>query len=275
MRILVLGSGAREHALGWRLSPRTRRRPRHLRARQRRDRPDHRRPRRSTSWTPTAVIRLVDQRTDRSDRRRARSAAGRGLADRSTPKAGRSSARRAAAQLETSKAFAKDFMPRHARADRALPRVHLRRRCAAAIRSRRVRRRAGRQSRRAGGRQRRGRRARSRDGRSRGATPRWSTGASATPARASSSKSCCTGPEVSFFVIADGEQYVPLLSAQDHKRIFDDDRGPNTGGMGAFSPSPLMNAALQSRIERDIVAAGAERAWPPKAIRSAAFSIAA
>ena len=54
-----------------------------------------------------------------------------------------------------------------------------------------------------------------------------------------------TGPEVSFFVVADGEHYVPLLSAQDHKRIFDDDEGPNTGGMGAFSPSPLMNDALQ------------------------------
>jgi phosphoribosylamine--glycine ligase len=62
-----------------------------------------------------------------------------------------------------------------------------------------------------------------------------------------------TGPEVSFFVVASGEHYVPLLSAQDHKRIFDRDEGPNTGGMGAFSPSPLMTAALQSRIERDIV----------------------
>ena len=62
-----------------------------------------------------------------------------------------------------------------------------------------------------------------------------------------------TGPEVSFFVVANGDNYVPLLSAQDHKRIFDDDRGPNTGGMGAFSPSPLMTGALQSRIEREIV----------------------
>ena len=61
------------------------------------------------------------------------------------------------------------------------------------------------------------------------------------------------GPEVSFFVVANGEHYVPLLSAQDHKRIFDGDRGPNTGGMGAFSPSPLMNAALQTRIEKEIV----------------------
>jgi phosphoribosylamine--glycine ligase len=62
-----------------------------------------------------------------------------------------------------------------------------------------------------------------------------------------------TGPEVSFFVVAGGSEYVPLLSAQDHKRIFDDDRGPNTGGMGAFAPSPLMSAALQQRIEREIV----------------------
>jgi len=62
-----------------------------------------------------------------------------------------------------------------------------------------------------------------------------------------------TGPEVSFFVVADGEHYVPLLSAQDHKRIFDGDQGPNTGGMGAFSPSPLMTPALQSTVERAIV----------------------
>jgi phosphoribosylamine--glycine ligase len=62
-----------------------------------------------------------------------------------------------------------------------------------------------------------------------------------------------TGPEVSFFVVANGDQYVPLLSAQDHKRIFDNDQGPNTGGMGAFAPSPLMNDALQSQIEKTIV----------------------
>jgi phosphoribosylamine--glycine ligase len=62
-----------------------------------------------------------------------------------------------------------------------------------------------------------------------------------------------TGPEVSFFVVANGASYVPLLSAQDHKRIFDEDRGPNTGGMGAFAPSPLMTAALQADIERRIV----------------------
>lgn len=61
------------------------------------------------------------------------------------------------------------------------------------------------------------------------------------------------GPEVSFFVIADGEHAVPLVTAQDHKRIFDDDRGPNTGGMGAFAPSPLVDEGLQARIVQDIV----------------------
>jgi phosphoribosylamine---glycine ligase len=62
-----------------------------------------------------------------------------------------------------------------------------------------------------------------------------------------------SGPEVSFFVIADGEHAVPLVAAQDHKRIFDDDRGPNTGGMGAFAPSSLIDAELQSRVLREVV----------------------
>jgi phosphoribosylamine--glycine ligase len=58
---------------------------------------------------------------------------------------------------------------------------------------------------------------------------------------------------VSFFVVADGEHAVPLVAAQDHKRIFDADRGPNTGGMGAFAPSPLVDADLSDTILRDIV----------------------
>jgi phosphoribosylamine---glycine ligase len=62
-----------------------------------------------------------------------------------------------------------------------------------------------------------------------------------------------TGPEVSFFVVSDGARAVPFGSAQDHKRIFDDDRGPNTGGMGAFAPSPLVDSALQARVMREIV----------------------
>ena len=64
---------------------------------------------------------------------------------------------------------------------------------------------------------------------------------------------CMSGPEVSFFALCDGSNAKPLLSAQDHKRIFDDDRGPNTGGMGAFAPSPLVDDVLQQRIMREIV----------------------
>jgi phosphoribosylamine--glycine ligase len=64
---------------------------------------------------------------------------------------------------------------------------------------------------------------------------------------------CLTGSEVSFFVVSDGARALPIGSAQDHKRIFDEDRGPNTGGMGAFAPSPLVDAALQARIMREIV----------------------
>ncbi len=62
-----------------------------------------------------------------------------------------------------------------------------------------------------------------------------------------------TGPEASFFVISDGQRAVSIGSAQDHKRIFDEDQGPNTGGMGAFAPSPLVDAALEARIVREIV----------------------
>src|SRR5215472_3194096 len=64
---------------------------------------------------------------------------------------------------------------------------------------------------------------------------------------------CLTGPEVSFFALCDGTRALPIASAQDHKRIFDNDEGPNTGGMGAFSPSPLLDGAMESRIMREIV----------------------
>jgi phosphoribosylamine--glycine ligase len=64
---------------------------------------------------------------------------------------------------------------------------------------------------------------------------------------------CLSGPEVSFFAICDGQRAAPLMSAQDHKRAFDADEGPNTGGMGAFAPSPLVDAAMQPRIMREVV----------------------
>jgi phosphoribosylamine---glycine ligase len=64
---------------------------------------------------------------------------------------------------------------------------------------------------------------------------------------------CLIGPEVSFFAICDGARAEALMSAQDHKRVFDGDEGPNTGGMGAFTPSPLVDAAMQSLIMKEIV----------------------
>jgi len=64
---------------------------------------------------------------------------------------------------------------------------------------------------------------------------------------------CLSGPEVSFFALCDGTRAIPIATAQDHKRVFDDDAGPNTGGMGAFSPSPLIDEGLASRIMREII----------------------
>jgi phosphoribosylamine--glycine ligase len=62
-----------------------------------------------------------------------------------------------------------------------------------------------------------------------------------------------TGEEVSFFALCDGETAIPLASAQDHKRVFDGDQGPNTGGMGAYSPAPVLTDALAARTMDEIV----------------------
>lgn len=64
---------------------------------------------------------------------------------------------------------------------------------------------------------------------------------------------CLVGPEVSVFVLTDGRKTVSLGAAHDHKRVFDGDKGPNTGGMGAYAPSPILDAALTDRIHREII----------------------
>jgi phosphoribosylamine--glycine ligase len=61
------------------------------------------------------------------------------------------------------------------------------------------------------------------------------------------------GEEASFFALCDGETALPLASAQDHKRAFDGDKGPNTGGMGAYSPAPIVDVAMADRVMGDIV----------------------
>ena len=62
-----------------------------------------------------------------------------------------------------------------------------------------------------------------------------------------------TGEEASFIVMADGVHILPLATSQDHKRRDDGDRGPNTGGMGAYSPAPVVTGALHARIMREVI----------------------
>ena len=61
------------------------------------------------------------------------------------------------------------------------------------------------------------------------------------------------GEEASFFAITDGENILPLIDAQDHKRAFDGDKGPNTGGMGAYSPAPVFTPAVYERTMKEII----------------------
>ena len=64
---------------------------------------------------------------------------------------------------------------------------------------------------------------------------------------------CLKGEELSIFAICDGESYQFINSAQDHKRIFNDDKGPNTGGMGAYCPTPLFTEDLKGKVEESIL----------------------
>ncbi|NIS33494.1 MAG: phosphoribosylamine--glycine ligase, partial [Actinobacteria bacterium] len=74
------------------------------------------------------------------------------------------------------------------------------------------------------------------------------------------------GPEVSYHVLCSGTDYVPLAAAQDHKRLGDGDAGPNTGGMGAYSPPPMVSAEIEAAIRSQVVEptlkAMAERGTP-------------
>lgn len=66
---------------------------------------------------------------------------------------------------------------------------------------------------------------------------------------------CMVGEEASFFALVDGAHALPLIAAQDHKRVFDGEKGPNTGGMGAYSPAPVMTPEITRRTMDEIV-------WP-------------
>jgi len=250
MRILVLGSGAREHALAWKLSQERH----HVMCAPGNAGIARTIPTESIDLLDTdAVIRLVDREQIDLTVVGPEAPLGNGLADRFEAEGRRVfGPTKGAAQLETSKAFAKDFMQRHGvptarylvctAAHQALDAIRSGQFGDALVVKA--------------------------DGLAAGkgvvvAPDRAAAEAAVEAAMLEKSfgdagarvvlEELLTGPEVSFFVVANGEQYVPLLSAQDHKRIFDEDQGPNTGGMGAFSPSPLITDALQLQIEQTIV----------------------
>ena len=61
------------------------------------------------------------------------------------------------------------------------------------------------------------------------------------------------GIEASYIALSDGKIALPMASSQDHKRVFDDDKGPNTGGMGAYSPTPIITDAMAEKIQKKII----------------------
>jgi len=74
-----------------------------------------------------------------------------------------------------------------------------------------------------------------------------------TPAWEIVIEECLVGEEASFFALCDGETAIQLASAQDHKRVGDGDKGPNTGGMGAYSPAPIMTEQMNRRVMDEII----------------------
>src|SRR5260370_11163725 len=66
-------------------------------------------------------------------------------------------------------------------------------------------------------------------------------------------EACLAGEEASFIVMVDGKHVLPLASSQDHKRLLDGDHGPNTGGMGAYSPAPVLTPTIHARIMRQVI----------------------
>ncbi len=64
---------------------------------------------------------------------------------------------------------------------------------------------------------------------------------------------CLVGEEASFIVMVDGENILPLATSQDHKRLLDGDQGPNTGGMGAYSPAPVVTPEIHAKVMREVI----------------------
>ena len=61
------------------------------------------------------------------------------------------------------------------------------------------------------------------------------------------------GDEASYFICSDGNDFISLISAQDHKRVGENDTGPNTGGMGAYSPAPIFDEVVKKQVDEEII----------------------
>ncbi len=64
---------------------------------------------------------------------------------------------------------------------------------------------------------------------------------------------CLVGEEASYLVVTDGRNFIPLATSQDHKAVFDGDRGPNTGGMGAYSPAPVLSPEMEKEVQDRVI----------------------
>ncbi len=64
---------------------------------------------------------------------------------------------------------------------------------------------------------------------------------------------CLVGEEASYLVVTDGENFIPLATAQDHKAVFDGDKGPNTGGMGTYSPAPVLSKEMEKEVQEKVI----------------------
>ena len=255
MRVLIVGGGGREHALAWKVaqSPRVTQ--------------VYVAPGNAGSALEPGVRNVADRGrrragtaplrargADRSHHRRSRRAARRSASSMPSPAPGCAASARSprAARLEGSKAYTKD-VPRATRdPDRGVRDLH-----ACDVRrglDTRAARAARRQGRRSGRRQGRGD-LRIRRGSGRNRAGRCSPGGSAPRATGSSSRNFSKARKRASSSMVDGSHVLPLATSQDHKRLRDGDLGPNTGGMGAYSPAPVVTPAIHERVMREVM-------WP-------------
>ena len=263
MRVLVVGSGGREHALCLGDRRLAAARPALLRAGQSRHRAKTRPACRSPRPTSPASSLSAGARRSISSWSGPRRRWSLGLVDR-LEAAGIAAfgPTAAAAQLEGSKGFTKDLCARH-----DIPTAAYRRFTDAAAakayvaRAGRADRGQGRRARRRQGRHRRRRRIAEAEAAIDDALGGAEFGAAGAELVI---EEFLAGEEASFFALVDGAHALPLASAQDHKRVGDGDTGPNTGGMGAYSPAPCLTPALEARGDGAHHPARPWRRWRPR-----------